>query len=138
MTVIVRDNGFHPDDLQDTAFVSLEEFSGEAAALDLPNDTDVAAVAESIKAVPVIRIPFPSFADGRGFSLARRLRMLGYKGRLRAAGHVISDQYDKARRAGFDEVEISDELAARQPQEHWLKRSNWDRPSYQEILRVAQ
>jgi phosphoadenosine phosphosulfate reductase len=50
--------------------------------------------------------PFPTFSDGRGFTLAARLRRMGFAGRLRAAGHVIADQYAMARRSGFDEVEI--------------------------------
>ena len=48
---------------------------------------------------------------------------------------MISDQYAMARRAGFDEVEISDELAARQPEAEWLFRSNWQQHDYQSRLR---
>ena len=83
----------------------------------------------------MVRVDFPSFADGRGFTIARRLRLMGYGGRLRAAGHVISDQYAMARRAGFDEVEISDELAARQPEAEWLRRADWQAHDYQSRLR---
>jgi uncharacterized protein (DUF934 family) len=83
----------------------------------------------------MIRVDFPSFADGRGFTIARQLRMRGFKGRLRAKGHVLSDQYAMARRSGFDEVEISDELAARQPQEDWQSRANWRDHHYQARLR---
>ncbi len=51
--------------------------------------------------IDLIRVAFPSFADGRGFTIARRLRLMGYQGRLRAAGHVIADQYAMARRVGL-------------------------------------
>ena len=85
----------------------------------------------------MIRIDFPSFADGRGFTLAARLRRLGYRGRLRAKGHVISDQYAMARRAGFDEVEIDDVLATRQPEGEWLARADWQAHNYQGRLRRA-
>jgi len=78
---------------------------------------------------------FPSSADGRGFTIAKRLRLMGYQGRLRAHGHVIADQYAMARRAGFDEVEIPDDLAARQPQNQWLARANWQEHNYQNRLR---
>ena len=54
----------------------------------------------------IIRIDFPTFADGRGFTIAKALRRAGYRGRLRAHGHVLSDQYAMARRSGFDEVEM--------------------------------
>ena len=53
------------------------------------------------------------------------LREKGYKGRLRAVGGLISDQYAMARRVGFDEVRIPAALAARQPQEQWLYRADW-------------
>ena len=77
----------------------------------------------------------PSSADGRGFTIARRLRLMGYEGRLRAKGYVIADQYAMARRSGFDEVEIPDELAARQPEGQWLARANWQAHDYQNRLR---
>ena len=40
-----------------------------------------------------------------------------------------------ARRAGFDEVEISDDLATRQPEDQWLARANWQAHDYQARLR---
>ena len=76
----------------------------------------------------LIRVDFPNFADGRGFTIARQLRLMGYEGELWAKGHVISDQYAMARRAGFDAVEISDDLAERQPEAEWIFRANWRRP----------
>ena len=67
-----------------------------------------------------------SSPSGAGKStLARRLRQMGYQGRLRARGHVIADQYAMARRSGFDEVEIDADLAARQPADQWKFRANW-------------
>ena len=53
------------------------------------------------------------------------LREQGYAGRLRAVGGLIADQYAMARRVGFDEVRISAALAARQPQEQWTYRADW-------------
>jgi len=126
MSIIVTDAGFAPDDWS-------AGFETETA-LDLPSDTDPEALAFDA-GTQMIRVDFPSFADGRGFTLARLLRLRGYRGRLRAKGHVISDQYAMARRAGFDEVEISDELAARQPEAEWLFRSNWQQHDYQSRLR---
>ena len=71
------------------------------------------------------------------FSLAKQLRTLGYPGRLRAKGHVISDQYAMARRSGFDEVEIDRALADRQPEEHWMARSDWQQRDYRQHLQHA-
>lgn len=134
MSVIVSDTGFAPDGWNG-GFVAFEDYdAGQAAGVDLAPDTDPQLL-EGVLEAPMIRIAFPSSADGRGFTLARRLRLLGYGGHLRACGHVLSDQYAMARRAGFDEVEISDELAERQPWEHWKSRANWQSNDYQARLR---
>jgi len=120
---IVVDTGF-VDDSDTDALLSLaawESGGGEAkAGLEVPNDTDAKALAPHFNRVDLIAIAFPNFADGRGFSLARRLRALGYRGRLRAKGHLIADQYPMARACGFDEVQIDETLARRQPEAHWL------------------
>lgn len=134
MTVIVTDTGFAPDGFNGE-FVALDEAQDGATALDLPSDTDPAALSGRLEGVETIRVDFPSFADGRGFTIARQLRLMGFTGRLRASGHVIADQYAMARRAGFDEVEISDDLAARQPEDQWKFRANWQAHDYQARLR---
>ena len=131
-TVIVRDTGFAAEDWT-TPFSPLAEAAPGSTAIDIPVETDPDTI--PLEGVQIIRIPFASFADGRGFTLARRLRLRGYQGRLRAAGHVIADQYAMARRAGFDEVEISAALAARQPQDQWLARADWQAHDYQARLR---
>jgi uncharacterized protein (DUF934 family) len=132
MSVIVSDSGFGPDDWTE-AFCGAGA-ANDCAALDLPSS----AQPEDISLTPVIkmiRIDFPSSADGRGFTIARALRLRGYTGRLRARGHVLADQYAMARRAGFDEVEIDADLAARQPAEQWQFRADWTAHDYQARLR---
>lgn len=134
MSVIVTDNGFAADDF-DGDFVALGDVAlEEPSAVDVPSDADPDAV-RTVMQAPMIRIAFPSFADGRGFTLAAILRRAGYQGRLRAHGHVIADQYAMARRSGFDEVEISDDLAARQPEGQWLARAEWRDHDYQSRMR---
>ncbi|MFK7762806.1 MAG: DUF934 domain-containing protein [Roseobacter sp.] len=132
MTVIVTDAGFLADDWTE-AFVALGA-ANDATALDVPSDADPADV-PLCDGLQMIRIDFPSSADGRGFTIARALRLRGFQGRLRARGHVLADQYAMARRAGFDEIEIDDALAARQPQEQWLFRADWRAHDYQNRLR---
>lgn len=122
MSVIIRDDGF-----------IAEDYSGDW--VELSSDTDPESLAQHGNA-PAIRINFPSFADGRGFTLARLLRLAGFQGRLRAEGHVICEQYAMARRSGFDEVEISEELATRQPEELWSTRADWRAHDYQGRLRA--
>lgn len=134
MTVIVTDTGFGSEDWT-APIPPLAEAGAQASALDLPNDTDAATLAGRLDCIRMIRIEFPSAADGRGFTLARQLRLMGYAGRMRACGHVIADQYAMARRSGFDEVEISDDLARRQPQDQWIFRATWRAHDYQARLR---
>jgi len=125
MSVIVRDDGFHPDDWTETA--------PPPGVLDLGPDADATDL--DLAGVWAIRVRFPVFTDGRGFTLAHGLRAKGFAGRLRAAGPLIADQYAMARRAGFDEVEIPDAMAARQPEADWLARADWRRGDYQARLR---
>jgi len=122
MSVIVRDDGFHADDYQGGTVV---EVASDLAPGDLP---DVAGAG-------LVIVTFPAFSDGRGFTLARHLRAAGYRGRLRARGHIIADQYAMARRVGFDEIEISDDLAARQTADQWQFRADWQAHDYRARLR---
>ncbi len=137
MSVIVTDAGFAADDWS-ADFVALAEIPAShdgALAVDVPSDGDVSALKDRVGGIDLIRVDFPSFADGRGFTLAGQLRRMGFQGRLRARGHVIADQYSMARRMGFDEVEISDELAARQPEDQWAFRAGWQGFHHQARLR---
>lgn len=108
--VLARDDGFHPIEDQ--------------PAVTLAPDTPPATLSDHLDAA-LIGIDFPAFSDGRGFTLARRLRELGYTGRLRATGRLIADQYAMARRVGFDEVEVAPDIAARQPEDQWRARADW-------------
>lgn len=132
MTVIVTDTGFSSDDW--TGSFTAPGAANDAEALDLTSDMDPADV-HLCDGLKMIRVDFPSSADGRGFTIARALRLRGYTGRLRARGHVLADQYAMARRAGFDEVEIDKALANRQPENQWKFRSNWQEHDYQNRLR---
>ncbi|MDZ4093715.1 MAG: DUF934 domain-containing protein [Paracoccaceae bacterium] len=135
MNVLVTDTGFSaptgPEEI--TPFADRARHQG---ALDLANTDNPAALADILGDLTLIRVAFPSFSDGRGFTIAHRLRQMGYRGRLRAQGHVLADQYAMARRVGFDEVEISADLAARQPADQWKNRADWQAHDYQSRLRA--
>ena len=137
MSVIVTDTGFAPDDWTG-GFTALSDMAANDCgdvAVDVPSDAEPSDLATCLSRINVIRVDFPSFADGRGFTIAAQLRRMGFTGRLRARGHVIADQYAMARRSGFDEVEIDDDLAARQPEDQWLARADWRAHDYQARLR---
>lgn len=144
---IVRKSGFAADEWSreaaaarrvmpfDEALSALEA-GATGVGLDLPNDADIDALIPRLGGVALIAVDFPAFSDGRGFSLARRLRAAGYEGGLRAKGAVIPDQFAYALVCGFDEVEIDEDRAARQPEAHWLAdiaRPGW----YQKNLEAS-
>jgi uncharacterized protein (DUF934 family) len=133
---LVKDDGFSQDDWSEP-FTPLCKIAANdvVSSVDVPSDADPSALRSRLGDINLIRIDFPSFADGRGFTIAAQLRRMGYKGRLRARGHVIADQYAMARRSGFDEVEISEDLARRQPEAQWRDRTDWQFHDYQSVLR---
>ncbi len=137
--VIVTDEGFADDDWIHGfhAFDALPTQASHALAIDLKNDFPANNLLPWIAKIGMIRIEFPVFSDGRGFSLACQLRLLGFVGRLRAKGHILADQYAMARRSGFDEVEIDHALTRRQPAPMWLARANWQAHNYQSRLRQS-
>ncbi len=84
-----------------------------ATVLEPTADEAALAAAAGGNAGP-IAIAFPSFTDGRGFSLARLLRERhGFKGEIRAVGYLIPDHAQFLLRSGFDTAEIADPEAAR-------------------------
>ncbi len=133
-TVIVTDTGFAPAPARE--IVALADLTDQTA-VDLSNTDDPDALLGRLDQLTLIRVAFPSFNDGRAFTIARKLRMLGYTGQLLALGPVIADQYAMLRRVGFDGAEIPAELAARQPAEQWqFRAADWKAHHYQAKLRA--
>lgn len=95
--------------------------AGHSLGVDVSNDTDLALLAPWMQRIELVAVAFPKSSDGRGFSMAARLRRHGYRGELRASGHLIADQYALAKGCGFDSVEISEAQAIRQPEAHWIE-----------------
>ena len=110
-----------PDDQplidEDTpVIVGLERFRSERLTLlarrggigvRLAPADDVAELAGDLGAIGVVAVEFPVFSDGRGFSIARRLReRYGYTGEIRAVGSVTRDRLHFMRRCGIDAFEF--------------------------------
>ena len=115
----------------DARGASLEGIDPSRLGLHVANDVAADALVPWFGRVSLISIAFPSFSDGRGFSVARSLRQRGYEGRLRAAGPVIADQYAYLRACGFDEVETPAAVANRQPEAVWAELGAAERLRYQ-------
>jgi uncharacterized protein (DUF934 family) len=134
-TVIVTDAGFSPAPARE--IVALADLTPDGTAVDLANTDDPEALVGRLDQLTLIRVAFPAFNDGRSFTIARKLRMLGYSGQLLALGPVIADQYAMIRRVGFDGAEIPEEIAARQPVDQWqFRAADWREHNYQAKLRA--
>jgi len=69
----------------------------------LASDERAESLKEDVATLPLIAIDFPTFADGRGYSIAYQLRTrLGFEGELRAIGDVLRDQLFYMARVGFN------------------------------------
>jgi len=117
--VIVRDDGFHAED-----------WTGAMFEIDPAGEIDL----DAALAAPLVRVAFAAMTDGRGFTIARRLREAGFTGRLRALGPLVSDQYRHARKTGFDEIEIPAALAARQPEAEWTRAAARARRDHRSLI----
>lgn len=88
------------------------------------------ALATFLPRLSVIVLPFPAFNDGRAYSIARKLREMGYRGELRAIGNVLPDQLQFMLQVGFDSFEIGERF----PLETWQKASRQMSLAYQRGL----
>jgi uncharacterized protein (DUF934 family) len=71
-----------------------------------PTD-DPALLAGALAPLRVIAVNFPKYGDGRGYSIARLLReRYGYRGELRAVGHITRDLLFFMESCGFDAFEL--------------------------------
>lgn len=99
--------------------------------VEVPNTAKIAELEPHFARLTLIAIAFPGFGDGRGFSIARRLRRAGFTGILRAVGPLIADQFAYALACGFDEIELPDASADRQPAAQWARAEGIVSSGYQ-------
>jgi uncharacterized protein (DUF934 family) len=97
----------------------------------IPNTVRIPELKLMLRQLSLIAVSFPSFSDGRGFSLARLIRNHGFTGTLRASGPLIADQFAYALACGFDEIELPQASAARQPVRQWLEAASRISHGYQ-------
>jgi uncharacterized protein (DUF934 family) len=81
----------------------------EGGVVRIGSHEDPAAYADQLAAATRVEVSFPKFGDGRGFSIAKLLRERhGYKGELRATGHVVRDHLHPMEAVGFDSFLLKD------------------------------
>ena len=144
MTQIVTRQGFARETWPEAGVIVTFEslWNGQDLPIERPigvrlaPDSNAADLEPWFDTMAMVIVPFGKSADGLGFSLARQLRQLGYAGIIRAEGHVLVDQFRAALRVGIDQVAISDEQAARNPEDQWLAVPHFD--GYQSRLFAAE
>lgn len=87
--------------LQFYELAQLPESIPSPAGVVLPPDAELSMLKGKLSVLAVIAVEFPKFRDGRGFTLARSLRQLGFVGDLRAVGHFLPDQFLALQHCGF-------------------------------------
>jgi uncharacterized protein (DUF934 family) len=70
-----------------------------------------------------VRLKVDGFSDGRGFSVARQLRLHGFTGVIEVMGDLLPDQLPMAAAAGVDTILIRAEHAERCVEAQWRRKS---------------
>lgn len=105
----------------------------------LAGDEDPAVLAQDLEQLPVIAVQVPRAGDGRGYSLAVRLRTRhGFRGELRAFGEVHRDQFEALIRCGFDSLQPPAGRYQRSELERWLAAQPTISQPYQAAVLPAQ
>jgi uncharacterized protein (DUF934 family) len=76
-----------------------------------PNSEKAASLTLYLPRLALIILNFPVFNDGRSFSIARQLRLDGFAGEIRAAGHVLPDLLQFMLQVGFDAFDVSERFS---------------------------
>jgi uncharacterized protein (DUF934 family) len=108
---------------------ALVKFTG-VLGVKLANTDKVEALSPYLSKLGIIILSFPAFTDGRAYSLARGLRLDGYRGELRAEGNLLPDQLQYMRQVGFDSFQVSDRF----PLQSWQAASHQMSLAYQRGL----
>jgi len=127
MTALIRVN-------QEGQFSEITE--GDAVAYALPVG-DVASHDQITQLLdqPIVRLQVDGFADGRGFSVARQLRLLGFAGVIEVIGDLLPDQLPMAAASGIDAILIRPEHARRCEESQWRRKSgDKNRFNYQRLV----
>ncbi len=134
------------DPLPDTgrAIVTFDRLTKGAASLpaypgllgvNVGNTTRLDDLKPYLPLLAMIILPFPAFNDGRAYSLARQVRLAGYRGEIRATGNVLPDQMQFMLQVGIDSFAVDDRFSL----EDWQKASRQMSLAYQRgLYRPAQ
>jgi uncharacterized protein (DUF934 family) len=111
----------------------LASFPGQLGVV-LANTDQIGALESFLPQLALVVLPFPSFADGRSYSLGKKIREWGFLGELRATGNILPDQLQLMQQVGFTTFEVSDRF----PLQAWQAAAKQMSLAYQRgLFRVA-
>ncbi len=108
---------------------SLARFTGQLGTR-LANTDKAQNLSPYAAQLALIILPFPAFNDGRAYSIARQLRLDGYRGELRATGNILPDQVQFMHQVGIDAYDVTDRFSL----EDWQRASRQMSLAYQRGL----
>ena len=114
-----------------TALIRINQGGCFSAGTDGDASTNVLHVGEVASSDQVtqlldqqtVRLTVDGFADGRGFSVARQLRLQGFNGVIEVIGDLLPDQFPMAMASGIDAILIQAEHAERCEESQWRQKS---------------
>jgi uncharacterized protein (DUF934 family) len=98
--------------------------------VQLTNTTRLDELKPLLSLLSLVVVPFPAFNDGRAYSIARQIRLAGFRGEIRAIGNVLPDQLQFMIQVGIDSFEVSDRFSI----ETWRRASQQMSLAYQRGL----
>jgi uncharacterized protein (DUF934 family) len=105
---------------------TLAKYTG-LLGVTIPNTLRAEELAPYLSKLALVVLAFPTFTDGRSYSLARQLRLDGYRGELRATGNLLPDQLQFMLQVGIESFEVPERF----PLEVWQKAARQMGLTYQ-------
>lgn len=102
-----------------------------APGIEIAVSTSFEAIEKYLARISLVSIAIGGFADGRCFSLARRIRRSGFAGAIRITGPLIADQFPYALACGVDQIQLPEASAVRQPSAQWIAAAAQISATYQ-------
>ena len=102
---------------------SNDSIQANTRAVRANGDDDLETLLAHANRFDAIALEFPILRDGRAFSIARELRVKGFKGQIRAVGETSRDKLSFLERCGFNAVELDDAAFKREHLEAYTEIS---------------
>lgn len=126
LPITVTASGFRDNEWLGRPYLSIDKLASLTASerakavIIIHGDQEVETLKPWLDDITAVEIHFDTAHDGRGFSLAHRLKNIGFKGSIRGAGSLHVDQFPHAIRCGISSLNLTQEAALRMPEQYWV------------------